>query len=137
MQVDLMRAEKRLMDAVREIAVPRFVDQRGELFALERLRPLPFTPVRTFIITDVPPGKHRAEHAVSCDQFLWMLAGSCQALVRPMARAESADGRYFRLAARGPGLYLPECVWLDLSDFLPGSMLVCLAAAEYDAQRRR
>jgi hypothetical protein len=134
-QIDRMSVKRVPLDAVRQIAVPQFSDQRGELYALERLRPLPFTPVRTFVITDVPPGKHRAEHLVSCDQFLWMLMGACQAAVRPEAGSE--DQRCFGLAARGPGLYLPEGIWLDLYQFLPGSVLMCLAAAGYDAQRRR
>lgn len=124
-----------LLDAIREIPVPQFSDRRGELFALQRLHPLPFTPVRTFIITDVPPGEHRARHAVSCDEFLWMISGGCQALLRIEADVVCADERRFQLRSRGPGLYVPEGVWLDLSNFLPGSVLVCLAAGEYNARR--
>ncbi len=45
--------------------------------------------------------------------------------------------RHFRLTKRGPGLYLPEGVWLDLSEFHKGSIMLCLAAAEYDANRKR
>jgi hypothetical protein len=116
--------------------VPRFSDPRGQLFALERLRPLPFTPVRTFVIADVLPGMHRAEHVVSCDQFLWMAAGACEAVVRE-ARSVTKGERRFHLAARGPGLYLPAGIWLDLAEFIPDSMLVCLAAATYDAQSKR
>lgn len=126
-----------LLNAIREIPVPRFSDRRGALFALERLSPLPFTPVRTFIITDVPPGEHRAQHAASCDEFLWMVSGGCQVLVRTKADSAGADERRFQLQSRGPGLYLPEGIWLDLSDFLPGSILVCLAAGEYNADRKR
>jgi hypothetical protein len=132
-----MSADEMLLDRIREIPVPQFSDRRGALFALERLRPLPFTPVRTFIITDVPAGEHRAQHALLCDEFLWMLSGGCRALVRTEAGGAGADERRFQLQSRGPGLYLPEGVWLDLSNFLPGSMLVCLAAEEYSAGRRQ
>lgn len=125
------------LDAVRHLEVPRFSDARGQLFALERARPLPFTPVRTFVIADVPQGKHRAEHVVSCDQFLWVVEGGCHAMVREGTGDSAGPERHFRLTKRGPGLYLPKGVWLDLSEFDPGSVLLCLAAAEYDARRKR
>src|SRR5262245_58680466 len=91
------------LDRVRHIEVPQFSDPRGLRCALERLRPLPFTPVRTFIITDVPPGQHRAEHDASCDEFLWMAIGACQALVRE-AESVTKGERRFQLSARGSGL---------------------------------
>jgi hypothetical protein len=123
--------------AVREIEVAQFGDPRGRLVAFERASPLPFDPVRTFVIADVPPGKHRAQHVVSCDQFLWMVEGACQAVVRPGDGDPADIERRFRIVARGPGLYLPKSVWLDLSEFSPGSILLCLAAANYDAQGKR
>ena len=132
-----MSAETTTLEAVRHIDVPQFSDQRGDLFALEHSRPVPFTPVRTFVITKVPEGKHRAQHVVSCDQFLWMVAGACQAVVRERAEPLSANERSFQLTARGPGLFLPEGVWLDLSNFSSDSVLLCLASAGYDAQRKR
>ncbi len=117
---------------VRMIDVACHGDPRGNLFAFEEASPLPFRPVRVFIIADVPAGAHRARHELSCDQFLWMLDGSCRALVK-------VDGQELpmALAARGPGLYLPKGVWLDLHDFAPDSALVCLAAAAYQAPSPR
>ena len=118
----------------REIDVPQFIDPRGCLVAFEQARPLPFTPVRAFVIADVPPGAHRAQHEVPCDQFLWMVAGACRAIVRQTGASDVESERQFRLVARGPGLYLPQGAWLDLSDFADGSILLCLAASGYDAR---
>jgi len=117
------------LDLGRLVDVPRFGDSRGQLFPFQRMQPVPFVPVRAFIIAEVPEGKHRAQHLLSCEQFLWMVAGSCHAMVRdgPLG----GDERHFRLSERGPGLYLPKGVWLDLSEFAPASILLCLAAADY------
>ena len=117
------------LDLVRLVDVPCFGDSRGQLFPFQRMQPVPFMPVRAFIIAEVPEGKHRAQHSLSCEQFLWMAAGSCHAMVRegPPGGGE----RHFGLSERGPGLYLPEGVWLDLSEFMPASILLCLAAADY------
>ena len=78
-------AEQAVATGAREIDVPRFIDGRGLLVAFQHGQPLPFKPVRTFVITDVPPDAHRAQHNITCDQVLWMAAGTCRALVRQSA----------------------------------------------------
>jgi hypothetical protein len=115
----------------REVDVPQFADSRGRLAAFERLRPLPFTPVRTFVISDVPPGEHRAQHVTRCSEFLWMAAGSCRAIVRPREKCGAEDEQQFRLTVHGRGLYIPQNVWIDLCDFTASGVLICVADAEY------
>jgi hypothetical protein len=110
----------------RLIEVPTHSDARGTLFVAEQEDVLPFRPVRMFAITAVPAGAHRAQHIVSCDQFLWMAAGSCMALVKHEGGEGSVGLRH-----GGPGLYLPEGCWLDLWDFSPGSVMIVLAAGRY------
>ncbi|HKP25198.1 MAG TPA: FdtA/QdtA family cupin domain-containing protein [Dongiaceae bacterium] len=121
-------------DKAREVDVPQFVDSRGRLAVFERLHPLPFKPVRAFVISEVPKGEHRARHTVPCNQFLWMAAGSCWAVVRADEQCDAADQQRFRLTANGRGLYLPRGVWIDLYEFTAGSILICLADAEYVAR---
>ena len=122
-------------ERARELDVPQFADSRGRLAAFERLRPLSFTPVRTFVISDVPQGQRRAQHITRCREFLWMAAGSCRAVVRPSKECGAEDEQQFRLTAHGRGLYVPQSVWIDLYDFTPGSVLICLADAEYAGTR--
>ena len=114
-----------------EIDVPQFVDPRGRLAAFEQARPLPFRPARTFIISDVPPMAHRGQHVLDCGEFVWMAAGACRATVRQDTGYEKQEEQRFRLVAHGPGLYLPRGVWIDLYEFSPGSILVCMADTEY------
>ncbi len=110
--------------------VPQFADPRGRLAAFELARPLPFKPVRTFVISDVPAAAHRAQHAIDCEEFLWMSTGACRVLVR-QALAGEQDEQRFHLVANGPGLYLPRNAWVDLYEFSPGSVLICMADSEY------
>jgi len=126
-------AEQAVATGAREIDVPRFIDGRGLLVAFQHGQPLPFKPVRTFVITDVPPDAHRAQHNITCEQVLWMAAGTCRALVRQSA-ANAAGERHFHLPARGHALYLPQGVWIDLWAFDPHSVLICLASGDYVAR---
>jgi hypothetical protein len=118
------------MRGAHEIDVQQFADARGRLAAFEHGRPLPFTPVRTFVISDVPPGAHRAGHDTNYDEFLWMAVGACRAIVRQQ-KAQQDDERRFHLVAGGRGLHVPKGLWLDLFDFDPGSVLICVADSAY------
>jgi hypothetical protein len=125
--------EQAVASGAREIDVPQFIDARGLLAAFQHGLPVPFKPVRTFVITDVPPNAHRARHTITCDQLLWMPAGACRALVRQSAASEAGE-RQFHLLARGRALYLPQGIWIDLWAFDPHSVLICLAAHDYAAR---
>jgi len=114
-----------LPGGARLIAMPKNEDERGSLFAMESGSPLPFKPVRTLVIKDVPAGRRRAGHAVPCDQFLWTPVGSCEAEMR-------AGGAVARTTLQGnSGLYLPKGTWIGLSDFSHDCVLICMASAGY------
>lgn len=119
-----------MQTGARHIDVPQHADARGLLITFEQGRPLPFTPVRSFVISQVPDGARRAGHRIRCDEFLWMISGACVAGVGP---SDAAD-QVFDLEVGGPGLYVPKGFWLDLYRFTSGSALLCLADAEYVAR---
>ena len=123
-------AEQAIATGAREIDVPQFIDARGLLAAFQYGAPLPFKPVRTFLIADVPADAHRAQHTITCDQLLWMAAGTCRALVRQSAVSAAGELR-FHLLARGRALYVPQGLWIDLWAFDPESILICLASGDY------
>ena len=104
----------------------RHIDQRGCLVALQEGSPLPFRPLRTFIINDVPPSGARAQHAESCHEFLLMLNGRC--------RVEVNDGSNFaslELEHGGPGIHIVPGVWIALSDFSKEAQLLVCASTPY------
>jgi hypothetical protein len=70
-------------------------DQRGRMRIVEVESGLPFVPVRSFIISDVPSDQSRAGHAVSCDELLIVAQGSCLITARTGAGLEEhASERY-------------------------------------------
>lgn len=108
------------------VSVASCKDARGRLFALEQPSPVPFSPVRTFVIRDVPPGQARGHHAQSCHEFLWLLSGSCVATVH--------DGRTratIHLRAEEHALTMAPGVWIGLGDFEHGTVLLVLASKRY------
>ena len=76
---------------------------------------LPFVPVRSFIISDVPTGKTRAGHAVSCDELIIVAQGSCLITARTGAGLEE-----HRLTPDTGAAHLRPGTWLMLSEFEPG-----------------
>jgi hypothetical protein len=110
---------------VKILSVPPHEDGRGKLYALEQGSPLPFTPVRLFVIRDVPSREIRARHAVSCHEFLWMIAGSCT------LNADNGSERVsLRLQVDGNGVLVSAGVWMELCEF-EGAILAVLASSSY------
>ena len=101
-------------------------DARGALLALQSGANLPFTLQRVFFISEVPPGKSRAEHVAGCQQVLVALQGSCEVLT-----AQAGEEQAFRLASPAQALYVPEGVWLKLHRFSPGTLLAVAADRPY------
>jgi hypothetical protein len=102
-------------------------DERGRMRIVEVDEGgLPFVPVRSFIVSDVPTGKSRAGHAVSCDELLIVAQGSCLITARTKAGLEE-----HRLTPETGGVHLRPGTWLILSEFDPGTILVTYASERY------
>ena len=109
--------------------LPVFADERGVLAFGEVGRHLPFTPQRFFVVTGVPAGRSRGEHAHRAQhQFLVCVRGSVRVLVD--------DGRTrqeVRLDTPGIGLHLPPLLWGTQYSYSEDAVLLCLTDASYDA----
>jgi hypothetical protein len=114
-----------LLSGARLLPVNLRSDSRGTLAAFDR-DTLPFEPVRTFVIADVPHGETRGGHVVSCDEFLWAQTGQCRLSIFDGARRIS-----MLLDNPRQGALIPAGVGLELSDFTPGTLLVVMASAPY------
>jgi dTDP-3-amino-3,4,6-trideoxy-alpha-D-glucose transaminase len=114
-----------LPDGVRWIPVSLHSDPRGILAAFDR-DTLPFEPVRTFVITNVPHGATRGGHVVPCDEFLWIQAGECRLSISDGARRTS-------LLLDNPqhGVIVAAGLVLELTDFAPGTILTVMASQPY------
>jgi dTDP-3-amino-3,4,6-trideoxy-alpha-D-glucose transaminase len=116
-----------LPEGVRWIPVSSHADGRGTLAAFDR-DTLPFEPVRTFVISDVPPGTTRGAHVTSCDEFFRIQAGQCRLLV--------ADGEVrTSLLLDNPrhGVMVAAGVFLEVTDFSADALLMVMASQSYAA----
>jgi dTDP-4-dehydrorhamnose 3,5-epimerase-like enzyme len=102
-----------------------FADTRGGLAVFD---PLPFIPVRAFVIHDTSPETSRGHHAhLQCTQGLIAVQGSVDLFVTD----GDSEARY-RLSHPGTMLVVPPGHWLDLIEFSPRASLVVLADMPYD-----
>jgi len=119
-----------LPSGVRILSVAAHDDGRGRLHAIEQSGPLPFLPVRLFVIRDVPAEEVRARHAVSCHEFLWMISGACTLNID-----NGTQRATLRLRADGTGALVSSGVWMELREFEQGAILSVLASAPYAETR--
>ncbi len=103
-------------------------DLRGSLVAAEFGEHLPFQPVRSFVVFDVPGARIRGEHAHRiCHQFLIVVAGACSISVDDgHARDE------FRLDSPSMALHIPPMVWASQFRHSDDAVLLVFASHAYD-----
>jgi hypothetical protein len=111
---------------VKLVKVPEFSDNRGRLIVCEFEEALPFIPVRTFVISDVPSGATRASHSVSCDLFLVVLRGTST-----LTAATTEKSEVHSLASDGIGVHVPAGTWILLSDFTPETQILVHASKRF------
>lgn len=106
------------------IHFPEFIDDRGRLIVFEEDN-LPFKPVRTFIIKNVPFGKTRANHAINCDLVLYPVTGSlCVNLDKGHKEIELS-------ANLDNGLYIKEGTFIILKEFSEDAVTMVLASKSF------
>ena len=117
------------VEGVELIALRTARDLRGTLSVAEADSDIPFQPLRTFLVYDVPTVETRGEHAHRrCHQVLVAVAGT--------VRVVADDGREreeFRLDSPAVGLVLPAMTWGIQYGFSPDAVLMVLASERYDA----
>ena len=103
-----------------------FSDTRGDLYPLDFER-VPFVPKRLFIVSDVPRGEVRGEHAhYQTEQFLICMAGEIEVVLY--------DGKEESKITLLPfeGVHIPHLIW-DYQIFKTGKdILLVLASTSYD-----
>lgn len=104
------------------------VDLRGSLVAKEFGRDIPFDPLRTFLVFDVPSAEVRGEHAHrECHQFISCVHGACSVVVDDGQTREE-----FRLDDPALGLHVPPMVWCTQYRHSRDAVLLVYASAPYD-----
>jgi WxcM-like, C-terminal len=106
------------------------VDDRGRLRIFEVDYPLPFVPLRSFVISNVQRGKTRAGHILTCDQMLTMLQGSCHLTVK-----SGTNKQEHHFTPEDGAIYLQRGMWLLLSEFDADAILLVFASERFDFTR--
>jgi hypothetical protein len=101
-------------------------DARGMLRIFEKGASLPFALKRCFVISNVPKGKARGEHAVSCNLFLAVITGTC----RLTARSTVGEERLL-LSHRTKGVVVKKGTWLRLDRFSSGAVVLVCASENF------
>ena len=115
-----------MLDAIEFVALAPHKDDRGDLISLELGAPLTFQPHRNFFIRNVPFGQFRAQHAVSCDEFLVLQSGKCRLTIKSLAGVESYD-----LTDLDTGVFIPAGLWIELSHFSADAQVLVNCSQRY------
>jgi UDP-2-acetamido-3-amino-2,3-dideoxy-glucuronate N-acetyltransferase len=105
-------------------------DLRGNLVPRQVGAGLPFTPVRSFVVFDVPSKEIRGEHAHRrCHQLLMCLAGSV-VIVCDDGRARQE----ILLDDRELALHVPPMVWATQYRYTRDAVLLVMASRPYEPE---
>lgn len=120
---------KQLSSGAVEYLFPIHTDTRGKLSAGEFERDIPFTPLRYFMVNEVPFGEVRGEHAHhNCKQFLICVSGSCEVITD-----NGNEKSITNLDVINKGLYIPEKIWGIQHKYTSACTLLVFASDHYDA----
>ena len=117
-----------VLNNVKLIDLPKFLDARGNLSFIEGEKHVPFKIERVYWIYDVPGGEVRGGHAFKKQQELIIaLSGSFDVLVDDGRQTEkfSLNRSYF-------GLYIPAGLWRQMQNFSTNSVALVLSSTTYN-----
>ncbi len=116
---------------VRGVDIHRFPwirDRRGDLTAGGFDDQFPFRPKRYFIVSGVPAGEIRGEHAHKhCHQFLLCAHGQCSVTVD-----DGSTRLEIQLSEPNVGIYVPPMIWSRQRQYSADAALLVFASEAYD-----
>lgn len=116
----------------RVIGLPHHDDARGSVTILERASEIPFEVRRAFLITNVPPGATRGEHAnMRASQLIVCASGALTVRVE-----DDMSARSIPISSHAGAVLVPPTLWMELRDFAPGTVVVVLADTDYRESSR-
>src|SRR6185503_6966481 len=108
---------------------PLMRDERGSLSFAQIGDQLPFTPVRYFLLFDVPDGAARGAHAhISLQQYVVCVHGRCTVVLD-----DGEQKGQFELSTPTSGLYVPPMTWVTVLPESSDTVVLALASDVYDA----
>lgn len=112
----------------RIIALPKILDQRGNLSFFENNKQIPFEIKRTYWIYDVPGGEIRGSHAFKEQtEFIVALSGSFDVILN-----DGKDDLKFFLNRSYYGLLIPKMYWRRLENFSTNALALITSNKSFD-----
>lgn len=116
-----------MVEDVRIVELPRFLDVRGNLSFAEQNNHIPFEIKRTYWIYDVPGGEARGGHAFRQNQeFIVALSGAFDVVVD-----DGDKKKTFTLNRSYYGLYVPAGLWRVMDNFSTNSLALEFGSEHY------
>lgn len=119
-----------IVEDVRIIELPKFLDARGNLSFVEQNNHIPFEIKRTYWIYDVPGGEDRGGHAFKENQEVVIaLSGAFDVVVD-----DGENKKTFTLNRSYYGVYIPEGLWRTMENFSTNSLALEFGSKHYSVE---
>jgi dTDP-4-dehydrorhamnose 3,5-epimerase-like enzyme len=116
------------LDNIKQIQLPKIMDERGNLTFIEGENHIPFKIKRTYMIYDVPGGEIRGSHAYKeLDEVIISLSGCFDLVV-----SDGVETQTFTLNRSYNAVYVPHGLWRTLQNFSTNALSLVLASTEYN-----
>lgn len=118
------------ISSVKQILLPKIMDERGNLTFIEGDNHIPFKIKRTYMIYDVPGGEKRGSHAYKeLDEVIVSLSGSFDLVV-----SDGIEIITYTLNRSYNAIYVPHGLWRTLENFSTNSLCLVLASTDYNEE---
>jgi uncharacterized RmlC-like cupin family protein len=116
------------MNDITLIALPKILDERGNLSFLESDNHIPFQIKRTYLIYDVPGGEIRGGHAFKNQrEVIVALSGSLDVILH-----DGTEEKRITLNRSYNALYIPAMMWRQMENFSTNAVVLCVASTDFD-----
>ncbi len=116
-----------LIEEVRIIEFPKFLDARGNLSFVEQFTHIPFEIRRTYWLYDVPGGIARGGHAEkNNEELIVALSGAFEIVVD-----DGKHSKTFVLNRSYYGLYIPKGLWREIKEFSTNALALEFGSIPY------
>jgi len=119
-----------IVKGVKLFDIPKILDDRGNLFFIEKGRDLLFDINRVYWIYDVPGGEIRGGHAFKVQkEVIIALSGSFDVVLH-----DGISSNRFSLNRSYKGLYVPEMYWRHMENFSTNAVCLVIASTFYSEE---
>lgn len=113
---------------IKLLSLPKITDKRGNLSFIEGLAHIPFEIQRVYWIYDVPGGEKRGGHAfINQKEYIVALSGSFD-----VTTDDGKNKQTKSLNRSYNGIYIPNGIWREISNFSTNSVALILSSTSYD-----